>query len=544
MEKPREEVEVELELERAVEAVLRSPSRRKLVVAGPGTGKTFLFRRLLEQNQGDVEHRLVLTFINNLKDDLEASLGHAAMVRTLHGYAQSLLRRNARLRGGLSARFNCVPGLTSVVKEDWEHLRGGEAPPFVKQMRLLDNDDRGTFYLQRGDYYDAVDFDDSVFRVYSSGRARPEELDSLELVLIDEYQDFNAMEAGLIHLLADRSDSIVIAGDDDQALYSQLRDASWEHIRSLHGGGEYEFFELPFCMRCPEVIVGAVNDVVSAAIASHSLRGRIPKPYRHYEPVKGADSVRYPRIGLVETSVQRKAKANYFGRFIEKMIRQIPNEEFEEAVRRGEPAVLVIGPKQYRDAVEAYLTTAGLAVEGGSGPGARITRETGLEILNENEESNLGWGILLGRDDVNLCRAVVRQSTEGQGRLVDYVPDEYRGAVLEELALWRKEEHELKQGEAQEQQPIKVTSFEGSKGLAAQHVFILGLNVGDLPRDVNTIQDIEICRFIVGMTRARKKCWLLYTRKFANRWMEPSPFLGWIRPERFEKTIVNRLYWQ
>jgi superfamily I DNA/RNA helicase len=80
------------------------------------------------------------------------------------------------------------------------------------------------FYRERTNYYNAVDFDDSVFRTYDQLRrcvSGPE----YTLVLIDEFQDFNKMEAAVIGLLAQRN-PIVIAGDDDQALYSQLRSAS------------------------------------------------------------------------------------------------------------------------------------------------------------------------------------------------------------------------------------------------------------------------------------------------------------------------------
>src|SRR5205085_4454099 len=98
------------------------------------------------------------------------------------------------------------------------------------------------FYLARGNYYDAVDFDDCVFRVYKGITDRRDELDTYELVLID------GLEAGIIDFLS-RKSPIVIAGDDDQALYSQLRDASWDYIRSLHHEGKFEVFELPFCMR-------------------------------------------------------------------------------------------------------------------------------------------------------------------------------------------------------------------------------------------------------------------------------------------------------
>lgn len=60
----------EAELEAAIKAVVSSASDKKLVIGGPGTGKTMLFRQLLEHAPGDPDQRLVLTFINNLKDDL------------------------------------------------------------------------------------------------------------------------------------------------------------------------------------------------------------------------------------------------------------------------------------------------------------------------------------------------------------------------------------------------------------------------------------------------------------------------------------------
>ena len=66
-----QENQEEAELKTAIESVLNSTSSKKLVVAGPGTGKTTLFKQLLELETGDPNQRIVLTFINNLKDDLE-----------------------------------------------------------------------------------------------------------------------------------------------------------------------------------------------------------------------------------------------------------------------------------------------------------------------------------------------------------------------------------------------------------------------------------------------------------------------------------------
>src|SRR5262245_11934935 len=147
---------VEQELSDAVARVLASQSRKKLVVAGPGAGKTTLFRKLLDQAGANSSRRLVLTFINNLKIDLDRGLGDAADVFTLHGYCQHLLRRHAGIRNGLTSDFVCYPGLVSLIKKDWQWLEiKSDAPKFVELMRDLDCsavDD--AFYTARSNYYD------------------------------------------------------------------------------------------------------------------------------------------------------------------------------------------------------------------------------------------------------------------------------------------------------------------------------------------------------------------------------------------------------
>lgn len=342
------------ELKAATDSVLASQSSKKLVVAGPGAGKTYLFKELLRASSGTPEQRLVLTFINTLKRDLERSLGEFSRVFTLHGYCQYLLRRDETLRNGLSENFRCYPRLRRLIPQDWKFLRGGAPPAFVGRMRDLEcEDDERDFYFARSNYYDAVDFDDSVYRALTQMDADKARVPTYTLVLIDEFQDFNRMEAAVIDLLAEKN-SIVIAGDDDQALYSVLRSASWDHIRAHYTSGDYEIFELPFCMRCPEVIVGAVNDIINKAQAIPKLNGRIPKPYRYYKPLKGEDSAKFPRIDLVETSVQR-ANANYFGRYIEQCIRAIPQADFDAAAANNEPVALIIGSNPYRGAVEQHL---------------------------------------------------------------------------------------------------------------------------------------------------------------------------------------------
>lgn len=536
----------EEELVAATTRILESTSFKKLIVAGPGAGKTTIFQRLLEKAEGDSESRLVLTFINNLKADLEKSLGKLASVFTLHGYCQSLLRGTPALRDGLSKDFICLPGLASLVKKDWEYIKGEPSPHFVKDMRELTIGDEWDFYKDRANYYDAVDFDDSVYRTLAMIGEDPDRLKVYNLVLVDEFQDFNAMETELIKGLGIRS-PMVIAGDDDQALYSKLKGASWRFIRTMYHEGEYEIFELPFCMRCPEVIVSAVNDVVSAARSQAKLDGRIEKPFAHYAPVKGVDSEKYPYIDRVTTSVQR-ANANYFGKYIVQQVAKIPEDEIKQANDKGEPAVMVIGSKPYLPQIGEYLREQGLEVETSDSGDLSLRREQAFEILDNNRESNLGWRLILHFEDEKLASALLQDALERGVRLASVLPEELRHSVLTEIEHWKaqsdKDNSATSDKDVTAPFRIKLTSFEGSKGLSAQHVFIVGLQQGELPRDEGNIDDLEICRFLVGLTRTKKKCSLMSTRRFASDWKSPSIFFSWIDVTRYNGVTVDADYWK
>lgn len=529
---------VEDELREATEKVLNSVSRKKLVVAGPAAGKTTLFRKLLEKQGGSREKHLVVTFVNNLKDDLERSLGDLSEVYTLHGYCQFLLHKYEGLRPGLSEEFVCYPTLISLIKRDWEWLRETAAPVFVAPMRDLTlTDGHYHFYLSRSSYYDAVDFDDSVYRVYERLNTEPESVPEYDLVLVDEFQDFNKMEAGVIAALAQKN-VIAIAGDDDQALYSKLRAASWEYIRAHHDGGAYEVFYLPFCMRCAKVIVEAVNAVIQKARAVLALNGRIDKPYRYYAPKKGADSAAYPHIDLVRTTVQR-ANANYFGKYIEKVIHAIPTAHAEEAAQNNEPLILVIGNKPYMPQIQSDLVEAGL-MEADVDQN-RSEREMGLALIAQRGNSNLGWRLILAAGDDVIARERIREASNRGCPLADVFPEAEREEILlEAIASLEIGGAAAPDGELAK---IKLTSYEGAKGLSAQYVFLVGLHANEIPKNAADIKDIEICKFLVGLTRTRKKCTMLTTGRFGKNFKAPSIFINWIGNPAYNRIGINAAYW-
>jgi len=120
-----------------------------------------------------------------------------------------------------------------------------------------------------------------------------------------------------------------------------------------------------------------------------------------------------------------------------------------------------------------------------------------------------------------------------------------RDAVLKEAEAWAANRVSEKDDDAPAKvPPVKVASFEASKAASAQYVFLLGLQAGDMPRNPADIKDIEICRFLVGLTRTKKKCEILVTKRFGDKFKRRSVFLRWIKPVRYTEKKVDAAYWK
>src|SRR5262249_54080020 len=207
---------------------------------------------------------------------------------------------------------------------------------------------------------------------------------------------------------------------------------------------------------------------------------------------------------------------------------------------------LVIGPSQYLRQIRRHLEENGYQCEAASqGEPVAVHRVEGLAILRANPEANLGWRLVLHVDNPPFLANATRASVADLVPLVGLTPAEYRDRILTEAAAYEQPAEVTPAVlEVDPALPtIKFVSFEGSKGLSAQHVFVVGLHEGDLPRQPAAVDDLEVCKLIVAITRTRKQCHLVYARRWGNNWKRPSPFLDWIRPERREFVRVTRNYW-
>ena len=528
--------------------VVGSDASRRLVVAGPGTGKTYAFREAIRTLPGGTS-TLVFTLTNNLVNDLQASLvgipGREVTANTFHGYCKHLLHTRFE-SAGLTAEFVYFPDLPLLIEADANLLDlPYDRPGFYRAFANMETSAEMDFYLARGSYYDAAGHDDAVLRVHEHLAEDPAAVPSFDLVIADEFQDFNRLEASFIELLAAQS-PIFLAGDDDQALYG-FRHASTEFIRQLHADDDrYQNLGLPYCSRCTPAIVEATNAVVDAAEAEGLLDGRIPREYAPYWPDKYEADQTYPRIDVVCCSTRRTTVNLVESRILELAA--------NEGIRGDdvEIAFMVISPERRPDLLRAIskhllgaLDQARFEVSSKTDTETGIDLLEGYRLLRENEESNLGWRIVLAVDPVHDLADIIRAAIETGEPLKCLLPDDYVERHLQS-APEEAEEEPVVEEDAEEavDQPTKIkvllTNFLGSKGLAAAHVIIVGMNNGTFPESPSAIRDDEVCRFVVGLTRAKRSCTVVTHKEYVQgRGMvcRPSSFLGWLPEER--ATVVR-----
>jgi len=537
-----------LELNKCTQKILNSSSSKKLIVSGPGTGKTEFFRKVIEHYGGTSDDYLIVTFLNNLVDELKKKFGNIAKTFTFHGYCYYLLNKNFSLRYGLKNDFYYYPALIKLIKSDWELLKNCESPEFVKLIRNLEGNKELDFFITRANFYNAVGYDDSIFRIFKSFKNGNSVKQKYKLVIVDEYQDFNMIETAVLMELIKNNPTLIV-GDDDQALYCKLRDSNPDFIRNLYNNENFQKFELPFCLRCPNAVIEAFNRIVEVAKERGLLNKRINKKFSFFPPIKGKDSEKYPYIQIVISSIQKKnpLSVNYFGKFIIQEIKKIPLIEIEESHENNFPTVLIIGPTYYLKTIIPSFDNEGLNYDiGEAKQNLQIDINDGYKYLKENQKANLGWRIIIEKFNTDFPKNKISNLLHKNENLIDILPANFINKILVNLKNFNCEE-ENKIGETitfKKAEPIiKLTTFEGAKGLSSQYVFILGLQNSVLPANPENIKDIELCKFLVALTRTRKKCYILSTTNFGGKFINISEFINWLPKEFIFKLKINKSYW-
>lgn len=527
------------ESEKVLKEILGLDTKYKLILGGPGTGKTFLFAKVIKGLPQNT-NILVITFINNLVDDLEKQLSdildHKIKIRTLHGFCKNFLLREIH-------QYEYFPELPKIIAHDASLLGFDFKERQFSQafINLKENNKDMRFYLSRSNYYDSASHDDAVYRVFSHLTKNDKQIPQYSHVIVDEYQDFNLLESSLIKLLAYKN-KIIIAGDDDQGLY-RFKSASPEFIRALYRNHEFKSLFLPFCRRCTSVLVQAANCFISNAKKRGLLSNRIDKQFKCYWPDKFLDSKRYPLIFLKKFYAH-----SVVSKYIKKRILSIVKEEKIEPTEKHEAEFLIVGPPRIshylQDVNESLIKDEELdqnifEIEFKKEP-TKISISDGYEFIRRDEKSNLGWRIVMFIDPIDSSlekdRNLIRKSLKGNS-LINFLPGEYIKKHRDKINRISLDKTTPQEDSSNKKIKIKLTTYLGAKGLSANHVFVLGLENDVFPENPHSISDDEACQFIVLLTRARRSLSLLSVKsRFDVKLRRPVDKLS-----SFISMIPNRL---
>jgi superfamily I DNA/RNA helicase len=520
----------EKERKKDLEAIVGSTHNRRVVVAGPGTGKSYLFQAVIkEARKAGKKKFLAITFIGKLCDALADDLAGLAETRTLHGFARQFVL-------GKWKKSEYYPRMRELIEEDLA-------------MTGCVGNVGSEEYKKRTEYYRAVGDDDVVHYALQICKKDAGMIPTFDLILVDEFQDFNECESAFIDLLATKN-RVLIVGDDDQALY-EFKGSSPRFIREKHDveNGNYESHSLRFCSRCTEAIIGVFHNIVDHYKLNGEGSARIRKDYLCYLPEKRSDSETNPRV-----VISRNTQVNKIPFVIkEELAKLLESQKIKSVLIIGEAqscaSQLANIAKKLRHFGFKNIDHKQTASQAFSFKQAVVDA---YKLLHKNEDSRLGWRLLLGllseEDRSKLlrekCEAGVefgdalaakfkKEHIRNAGvlaKILNGTPSEVKNIAdssIEKLSQQIVSEartsrellvHQLSEENQTLTRPlgnleVTICNILGSKGLGADVVFVVGFDEGKLPAKAEKVKDSEIYQMLVALTRAKKRIYLVNTAK-------------------------------
>jgi DNA helicase-2/ATP-dependent DNA helicase PcrA len=291
-------------------SAVTAPFGNALVLAGAGSGKTrVLVSRiawLLEVEHLSPNAILAVTFTNKAAGEMKSRLNtllslpvQGLWVGTFHGLCHRFLRRHHQ-EAKLPEQFHILDSddQTRMLKRVLAalNLDPDQWPVRQAQGFINGNKDEGLrphhinsqtygpmrtwvkiykFYEQACQMAGVVDFAELLLRCYELFRDNPQVLahyqQRFQAILVDEFQDTNAIQYAWIRLLAGNTNTVMAVGDDDQSIYG-WRGARVENIQRFQQDfTQTQLIRLEQNYRSTSTILQAANALITN---NHSRMGK------------------------------------------------------------------------------------------------------------------------------------------------------------------------------------------------------------------------------------------------------------------------------
>lgn len=236
-----------------------------LILAGAGSGKTRVITvriaYLISDKKVPPHNILAVTFTNKAAGEMRARVEHllkgeklqsAPLISTFHSLCVRMLRQDIdKLEEGFTRSFtiydtdDSLKVIKACIKEigfDEKQLtpryvltaisssknRGDDVDAFASKIEYTDEKRAAIariykMYEDRLTRANALDFDDLLIKTVRLLRKSPDVREKYnnryKYILVDEYQDTNALQFALINYLTEKQQNICVVGDDAQSIY-------------------------------------------------------------------------------------------------------------------------------------------------------------------------------------------------------------------------------------------------------------------------------------------------------------------------------------
>ncbi|PIS21817.1 hypothetical protein COT51_00670 [candidate division WWE3 bacterium CG08_land_8_20_14_0_20_41_15] len=578
-----------------------------LVIAGAGTGKTRVleFRTSFLVDSGIPDNQiLLLTFTRKAAAEM---LRRAAERNencrniqggTFHSFAASLLRKHASLlnfpndftildkgdsedlinviRGELnlgegSKRFPKKGTIMNIISSaqnremSLETIVEAEYPHFEDDLKALTQIAHN--YKARKQKSGLMDYNDLLIYLnlllISFPKVKEGVQDMYRYIMVDEYQDTNAVQGDIVKNLADQHRNILAVGDDMQSIY-KFRGATFKNIiRFPKDFPETRIIKLEQNYRSVQPILDASNRVIDQVKGEHFAKslftressGEKPLFIEFPDPMEEASWIARKVLELRETGIQLNQIAILFRASftsneleVELQSRGIPyvkygGLKFMEASHVKDLISIIKASQNFKDEL-SWIRTAQLLPKVGPAKANQIflsVSEKGAEEgLKPYASGNPAGGaveellyiINLSREEGVTPKEVMDEAVKMYRPLLQENYDDWdkRGedltslieiskkyktitALLEDLAL--EPPNESVSGvnaDHEDETRLILSTIHSAKGLEWNTVFVLGAQEGVLPhyKAVEDPEELEEERrmFYVAITRAKKRLYL------------------------------------
>ena len=282
--------------------VVAAPLQNMLVLAGAGSGKTrVLVQRiawLMKVENASPHSILAVTFTNKAAAEMRARVEqtvdgntHGMWIGTFHGLAHRLLRmhfQEAKLPQAFQVldsddQLRLVKRIVRSLNIDEKRYPPKQLQWYIngkkdegirpKHIEVYDDPTEQTFvqvykgYQEACDRSGLVDFAELLLRAHELWLNNPALLEHYQQrfkhILVDEFQDTNAIQYAWLNILGKARSKVMIVGDDDQSIYG-WRGAKIENIeRFLQDFDNAQTIKLEQNYRSTANILNAANQLIS-----------------------------------------------------------------------------------------------------------------------------------------------------------------------------------------------------------------------------------------------------------------------------------------